>query len=128
MRLVEIYQAFSDPTRLRIVHLLTRGPLCVCHFQEVLNEPQVKISKHLAYLRARGLVDTERDGNFIIYRLPTRKDATLTRQLACLAECVGSDAALQADFRRLNVLRESCCKSAVDLPRDRRTLLAATQQ
>ena len=63
MELVQIYQCFCDPTRLRILHLLTQTSLCVCHFQEVLDEPQVKISKHLAYLRARDLVETKLNGS-----------------------------------------------------------------
>ncbi len=128
MQLVDLYQALSDATRLRIVHLLTSGPLCVCHFQEILEEPQVKISKHLAYLRTRGFVETERDGNFIIYRLPARKSRTLATQLDCLAAGAKSDAVLQADSRRLKALRESCCTAPADLPRDRRTLAAAAQQ
>lgn len=53
MDLVEIYKCLCDRTRLRLLHVLAQGPVCVCHFQEVLGEPQVKISKHLAYLRAR---------------------------------------------------------------------------
>ena len=47
IELIQIYQCLCDPTRLRILHLLTQTPLCVCHFQEIFNEPQVKISKHL---------------------------------------------------------------------------------
>ena len=54
MDLVQIYQCFCDLTRLRILHLLTKSPLCVCHFQDILREPQVKISKHLAYHHIRG--------------------------------------------------------------------------
>jgi DNA-binding transcriptional ArsR family regulator len=49
MDLIQIYQCFCDRTRLRILHLLTKSSLCVCHFQDILGEPQVKISKHLAY-------------------------------------------------------------------------------
>ena len=70
MDLIEIYQCFCDRTRLRILSLLTRSPLCVCHFQDILGEPQVKISKHLAYLRSRGMVATKREQNWIIYSLP----------------------------------------------------------
>jgi ArsR family transcriptional regulator len=40
MKLVQIYRCFCDETRLRMLHLLTRGPLCVCHFQDILREPQ----------------------------------------------------------------------------------------
>ena len=35
--LIQIYRCLCDKNRLRIVHLLKQGPLCVCHFQTVLN-------------------------------------------------------------------------------------------
>ena len=60
MDLIQIYQCFCDRTRLRILNLLAQGPLCVCHFQEILGEPQVKISKHLGYLKEREIVVAER--------------------------------------------------------------------
>ena len=72
MELVEIYSCLCDLTRLRILNILGQGPQCVCHFQEILGEPQVKISKHLAYLRERGLVEVERAGNWMIYELPVK--------------------------------------------------------
>jgi|ERR1700722_7184237 arsenite transporter len=52
--LPEIYRAFSDRTRLRILNLLLQQPLCVCHVQDVLDLPQVNTSQHLAYLRKAG--------------------------------------------------------------------------
>jgi DNA-binding transcriptional ArsR family regulator len=58
--LPEIYRAFSDPTRLRILNLLLQQPLCVCHVQDVLDLPQVNTSQHLAYLRKAGIVEFER--------------------------------------------------------------------
>lgn len=125
MELTDIYQCFSDVTRLRILHLLASGPLCVCHFQEILGEPQVKISKHLAYLRARGVVETRREGNFIIYALPERRDPQLARNLECLQECVRSSAIFRADLRKLTSLQQSCCDARADLPRSRRVLVGA---
>ncbi|MEY4005292.1 MAG: hypothetical protein RLZZ221_1388 [Verrucomicrobiota bacterium] len=67
MQLIRIHECLCDRTRLRIIHLLTAGPLCVCHFQAALREPQVKVSKHLAYLRTRGLVVAKRQGNWMVY-------------------------------------------------------------
>jgi DNA-binding transcriptional ArsR family regulator len=58
MKLVSIYECLCDATRLRLLNLLLQGPLCVCHLQAVLGESQVKISKHLSYLRARGYTAT----------------------------------------------------------------------
>ncbi len=112
MKLLQIYQCFCDPTRLRILHLLTKTPLCVCHFQDTLGEPQVKISKHLAYLRARGLVATKRSGNWIIYSLPAKRPAELETNLKCLQDCVASDPVFRGDLQRLARVRSNCCEPA----------------
>ena len=105
MDLIQIYQCFCDPTRLRILHLLTQTPLCVCHFQEILDEPQVKISKHLAYLRERGMVTAERDQNWMIYSLPKKRDAELAANLKCLQDCVQTDPVFKRDLRNLEKAR-----------------------
>jgi ArsR family transcriptional regulator len=108
MELIQIYQCLCDPTRLRILHLLTQTPLCVCHFQEILDEPQVKISKHLAYLRERGLVVAERDQNWMIYSLPEKPAAELEANLKCLQDCVQTDPVFKGDLRSLAKLRRTC--------------------
>jgi ArsR family transcriptional regulator len=110
MDLIEIYQCFCDRTRLRILHLLTRSPLCVCHFQDILGEPQVKISKHLAYLRSRGMVNTKREQNWVIYSLPERRPDELERNLKCLQDCVQTDAVFKRDMAKLSKLAKSCCE------------------
>src|SRR5436190_6508618 len=110
MELIELYECFCDRTRLRILHLLTRAPLCVCHFQEILGESQVKISKHLAYLRKRKMVVTTREKNWIIYSLPKKHDAKLARNLKCLRDCVQSDRGFTQDLAKLDRLRKSCCE------------------
>ena len=55
-----IFRAFSDRTRLRILNLLSAGELCVCDIVRVLDLPQPKVSRHLAYLRRAGLVSAAR--------------------------------------------------------------------
>jgi ArsR family transcriptional regulator len=112
MDLVQIYQCFCDRTRLRLLHLLTQSPLCVCHFQEILAEPQVKISKHLAYLRERGLVEVEREGNWMIYSLPVKQPAELEKNLKCLQDCAQSDQVFARDLKNHARLRKSCCEPA----------------
>jgi ArsR family transcriptional regulator, arsenate/arsenite/antimonite-responsive transcriptional repressor len=110
MDLVQIYQCFCDRTRLRILHLLAQSPLCVCHFQTILGEPQVKISKHLAYLRARGLVNVERDQNWMTYSLPKKRAPELEMNLKCLQDCVQSDKIFASDLKRLGIIQQSCCE------------------
>ena len=121
MDLIRIYQCFCDRTRLRILHLLARSPLCVCHFQEILGEPQVKISKHLSYLRSRGMVTATRDQNWMIYSLPKKRSRELETNLKCLQDCVHPDAMFARDLRKLTRLRESCCgPAAVSATREKR--------
>lgn len=100
MELIRIYECLCDRTRLRILHLLGQGPLCVCHFQQILREPQVKISKHLGYLRSRELVSGTRQGNWMIYALPEKRSRELSANLACLQDCAREDPVFQRDLAR----------------------------
>jgi len=90
MDLIQIYECFCDRTRLRILNLLAQTPLCVCHFQEILGEPQVKVSKHLGYLKERDMVVAERQ---------------LEANLKCLPDCAQSDAVFKRDLKALAKLR-----------------------
>ena len=101
MDLVRIHECLCEKTRLRIVHLLLQGPSCVGHLQEALREPQVKMSRHLAYLRRRGLVWRERCGQWMIYRLPETPPPALAAQLACLQDAAGEDPVFRRDRVRL---------------------------
>ena len=104
VELIQIYECLCDLTRLRLLNVLGRGPLCVCHFQAVLREPQVKISKHLGYLRERGLVVSERQGNWMIYALPLKPARELRSNLACLQDCAQDNPVFRSDLARLKKL------------------------
>src|SRR5438105_13173805 len=64
-----LFKALADRTRLRILGLLLTGEVCVCDIHQALKIPQPKASRHLAYLRRAGLVDTRREGLWIHYRM-----------------------------------------------------------
>lgn len=104
MRLARLHRVFADPTRLRILRVLQAGPLCVCHFQTVLREPQVKISKHLATLRTAGLVEATRSGQWMCYALPEKPETARDALLAALASCAAEDAVFRKDAERLGKL------------------------
>jgi ArsR family transcriptional regulator len=104
MDLIQIYECFCDPTRLRILNLLLQGPLCVCHLQDILDEPQVKISKHLLYLRQRGIVEVERCGNWMIYALPVKRGPELEANLKCLQDCAPTQPIFKKDLKALAAL------------------------
>ena len=101
VKLIQIYECLCDETRLRILHLLAQGPLCVCHFQDALNAPQVKISKHLNYLKKNGMVEMRKYQNWRIYELPKKRSKELELHLKCLQDCVQEQAIFRADLKRL---------------------------
>lgn len=108
MELIRIYQCFCDPTRLRIIHLLTHGPLCVCHFQEILRLPQTKVSQHLAYLRKHELVECTRHQTWMIYSLPSKPSAELEANLKCLQDCAPTDKRFRDDLKNFDKVRATC--------------------
>lgn len=105
MELVKIYECLCDRTRLRILSLLCNGPLCVCHIQEILGEAQVKVSKHLGYLKTHGLVEVRREANWRIYSLVAKPTKALEANLACLQDCASEDKIFRRDSEKLKTLR-----------------------
>ncbi len=65
-----LFKALADETRTRIVLLITHEQeLCVCELTCALDLSQPKISRHLAQLRASGLLADRRQGQWVYYRL-----------------------------------------------------------
>lgn len=100
-----LFKALGDPTRLRIVALLSHGELCVCHLEEALGQSQPKISRHLAVLRSAGVVDARREGSWIHYGLAPQADADCGRQLRALVETFARRTVLRRDLHRLVKVR-----------------------
>ena len=106
-----LFQALSDVTRLRILGLLLTGEVCVCHIHESLKVSQPKASRHLAYLRRAGLVDTRRDGLWIYYRLADSSDPVVAAVKQAVAHALGHMPGVQRDAQRLQ-RRNGCCLPA----------------
>ena len=106
-----MFRAFSDRTRLRILHLLREGELCVCDLVEVIGAPQPKVSRHLAYLRKAGLVLARKDGLWSYYKLAPARDQFHQKLLDCLACCFGSVPELAKDAATLRTGKRcrKCC-------------------
>lgn len=105
-----MFRAFSDRTRLRILHMLRGGELCVCDLVAVIDAPQPKISRHLAYLRRAGLVTMRKDGLWSHYRLAAAHNAFHRKLLECLENCFQEVPELAEDAKTLK--RVGCGKSA----------------
>ncbi|MFI5344759.1 MAG: ArsR/SmtB family transcription factor [Elusimicrobiota bacterium] len=101
-----MFRAFSDETRLRILHLLTRGELCVCDLTDILKMSQPKISRHLAYLRRAGLVRDRKDGLWRHYSLTEANGKFHGGLIGCLKGCFTEVDVLRRDVERLNKRRK----------------------
>ena len=64
-----VLKALAHPTRLFIVDQLVRGERCVCNLTEMVGADISTVSKHLAVLRAAGIVRDEKRANQVFYRL-----------------------------------------------------------
>jgi ArsR family transcriptional regulator, arsenate/arsenite/antimonite-responsive transcriptional repressor len=108
-----MFRAFSDRTRLRILHVLQGGEVCVGDIVEILQVPQPRVSRHLAYLRKAKLVMVRKSGLWSHYRLAPAKTPFHKKLLECLAKCFVEVPELQADTARAAKIRESggCCPS-----------------
>jgi len=66
-----IMKALAHPTRLFIVEELAKGERCVCELTEMIGADVSTVSKHLAVMRNAGLVEDEKRGLKVFYRLRT---------------------------------------------------------
>jgi ArsR family transcriptional regulator, arsenate/arsenite/antimonite-responsive transcriptional repressor len=96
-----LLKAVADGTRLRIVALLCQGELCVCHLQAALALSQPNVSRHLAILRAAGVVEARRDGGWVHYRLAPQSDRDCERQLQALVASFSRQPALRRNVARV---------------------------
>ncbi|PXA05392.1 transcriptional regulator [Coraliomargarita sinensis] len=112
-----LLKCMADPQRLRILNLLDAGPLCVCHLQEILDAPQVKISKQLAILKQAGLIAAEREGTWMIYRLREPVDGLLHANLTYLREAECEEChELKTDLKAREKLVKQLTKQPSDCP------------
>jgi len=96
-----LFKALADETRLRILGLLLTGEVCVCDIHESLKIPQSKASRHLAYLRRSGLVETRRSGLWIHYRLGRPADPALAAIVEAVRHALSHLETVRKDAERL---------------------------
>jgi ArsR family transcriptional regulator len=104
--LERLFRALADRTRLRLLHLMAEQEICVCYFVTVIDVPQPKISRHLAYLRRAGIVAARREGKWMHYRLAVPRDAHAAAILKATLGALQQDKELRGDLQRFNRL---CC-------------------
>lgn len=104
----QLFQVMGDTIRLRILHLLRQGELCVGDLVTVLDVPQPTASRHLAYLKRVGLISARKNSYWTFYTLGPAPTALRRKLLECLdADTVGRT----RDAKRLAAVRRGggCC-------------------
>ena len=107
-RMEAVFKALADATRLRILGLLLTGEVCVCHIHESLRISQPKASRHLAYLRKAGLVETRRDGLWVHYRMAALPDVVLATVHRTVTHSLTHMDIVRKDIERLQKIT-GCC-------------------
>jgi DNA-binding transcriptional ArsR family regulator len=111
----DVLKTLAHPRRLEILHRLASGPLEVGRLASELGLPQPNVSQHLAILRSAGVIEAERDGREVRYRL-SDPDVTvacglmrsvLERRLARLASLSSGLAPVASPQPALDALVES---------------------
>ncbi|HSI64308.1 MAG TPA: metalloregulator ArsR/SmtB family transcription factor [Candidatus Saccharimonadia bacterium] len=111
--IVAFAQALADETRWRIVQLVFNEPLCICELADILDMPQSSVSSHVQVIKKAGLLESERCGKWIYYRLSENHRRLLQSVAEFFEVFPAGDAVLRADAKkassRLAERDESCC-------------------
>jgi ArsR family transcriptional regulator len=94
-----ICSALGDPSRILILYLLSEKELFVNEIADAMDMPQSSVSRHLRVLRERSLVDTERQGTAVQYRL---KDKRIIQALDLMREILSAQLQEQAKITGTN--------------------------
>jgi ArsR family transcriptional regulator len=112
--LASFFAALADENRLRLLHLMKAGEICVCYLQKVLQTNQPKISRHLAYLKRAGLVEARREGKWMHYRLK-KLAGSQEKILAETLRRLEMELPIKRDAQRLEQI--ICCPSRYRISR-----------
>jgi len=109
-RLLDVAKALADESRLRALHALDGGELCLCQLVDLLGLAPSTVSRHLDLLRRAGLVELRKQGRWHWFRLAgDGAPPEVAGALAWVRRGLADDAAAAADRSRL------CCVLEKDL-------------
>lgn len=111
--MVGLLKASGEPTRLRLLSLLSEGDLSVKDLTAILHQSQPRISRHLKLLYEAGLVDRLPEGAWVYYCL-TRDAAKGGLISAALAQLDEQDVLIRRDRERLDQIKMVNAQAATD--------------
>ncbi|MEZ0328394.1 MAG: metalloregulator ArsR/SmtB family transcription factor [Dissulfuribacterales bacterium] len=112
-KFVSYLKAAGDGTRFKILKLLQEGPACVCELTEVLGLAQPTVSKHLRILEHAGLVESERNGMRVDYRIHATPDSEAAELFACVARWLEGEPEIERLRLKLKTVRGKACETSM---------------
>lgn len=111
-----MFAALSDENRLRLLHALRRGELCVCRLVALLGLSTSTVSKHLSILRDAGLLDSRKSGRWVYYRLADQTDFPIMgKKASAIFQAMEKSSVIRTDDKEL---KRICRQDVDDLCRD----------
>lgn len=101
-----ILKLVADPTRLRILMLLSRKELCVCQIMGILGVSQPLVSRNLNLMSDAGFLSERRDGKLVFYSMDRKMPAGARKIIGSLKEVLKGDCTLVADLESLQDCEE----------------------
>ena len=110
--LIKVLKAVSDKNRMRILKMLEKKKMCVCELAAVLEIKQPSVSKHLSILKNAGLIQDERNAQWIDYSLCKEKINKYAPDIQTSIEnWLKDDAIIKRDLQKTKTLcRKLLCK------------------
>lgn len=97
----QIFKAFSDESRVRIIHLLyTTGELSISDLELILDFTQAKTSRHITYLKNSGLLNSRQKDQWVLYSIKEEVSGLVNKVL----EFLQKDTVLQKDLDAHNTM------------------------
>lgn len=111
--LLAAMKAAAEPTRLRLLVLCAHGDLTVSDLVQILGQSQPRISRHLRLLTEAGLLDRNREGTWVYYRL-SQRGATAGLAQTLVDSLPSDDPTVVRDLSRLESVMSERAKRAED--------------
>lgn len=107
--LVEKFKTLGCSLRLKILYLLLKNPegLFVCEISEILNAKQYNVSKHLNIMKMTMLIEEEKRGRSVLYRVKNAKENIPIFKSILELEKFDKEGIFKFDFKRIkNIVKE----------------------
>ena len=122
---LSITKALSNENRVRVLIALSSGELCVCQVIELLKLAPSTVSKHMSILKQARLIEGNKNGKWVYYRLPIKTSSVAAEAIAWATGHFTSDATIKEDARTLKAIIKQHPVEVCKKQRDSREAVAA---